>query len=61
MGPLLDPKENYKKIGDFFPTYHRTKPLVCLIKPMAIDDDISVKSKVQTKPYKAKHVDETKK
>lgn len=28
MGPLLDPNVDVEKLKKFFPTYHRTKPLV---------------------------------
>lgn len=38
LGPLSDPNVDHSKLKEFFPTYHRYKPIACAKKPKASDE-----------------------
>lgn len=37
LGPLSDPNVDHNNLNEFFPTYHRYKPIACVKKPKASD------------------------
>lgn len=41
MGPTLDPVEGLANFKEFFPTYHRTKPIVSIKEPMNLEHHTS--------------------
>lgn len=37
MGPMHDPLVDITKFRDFFPSYHRTKPIVTIKEPINLE------------------------
>lgn len=57
MSPTLNPVEGLTKFKDFFPTYHRTKPIVSIKEPMNLEQHTSTLRVFRSTPPTKNHDD----